>query len=152
MVLKSYQMFYILYKTSILCCHYASDLLVALKYTIIYMNEACIICFNYTTEESLCLTNCNHIYCKGCLHTWFDRGKIDCPMCRGNVKSYKNNGIHNRVVVLAPPRGAPLENIVINAPNMTNNLKYMRIYFFINLVYMGYLHYKNYTLWEKCNT
>ena len=128
------------------------------------MNEPCIICFNYTTKESMCMTNCNHIYCKDCLHTWFDRGKIDCPMCRGNVKSYKNNGIHNHLIVLAPPRGVPIENIVVidaralavlgrdagRTNNMTKNLKYMRIYFFINIVYIGYLHYKNYTLWDKC--
>ena len=59
------------------------------------INDSCIICFNNIPEDKLCRTNCNHIYCKECLHTWFDRGKVECPMCRINVKSYENNGIIN---------------------------------------------------------
>ena len=64
------------------------------------INDSCIICFNNIPEDKLCRTNCNHIYCKECLHTWFDRGKVECPMCRINVKSYENNGIINHLIVL----------------------------------------------------
>ena len=122
------------------------------------INDSCIICFNNIPVESLCKTNCNHIYCKDCLHTWFDRGKIECPMCRLNVRSYENNGIQNHLVVL---NTMPENRIVIeantNSPmvNTDNNMyirkiKIMKFYICINLVYMGYLHYKNYIQWEEC--
>lgn len=127
------------------------------------INDSCIICYNSISVELLCKTNCNHIYCKDCLHTWFNRGKIECPMCRVNVKSYENNGIQNHLIVLNT-----LENrIVIEAntdnienPNIGNTnienihkkVKYMKYYFVISMIYMGYLHYKNYTLWDDCNT
>ena len=123
------------------------------------INDSCIICFNNIPVESLCKTNCNHIYCKECLHTWFDRGKIECPMCRINVRSYENNGIQNHLVVL---NTIPENRIVIeantnnNMVNTNNNMyirriKMMKFYICINLVYMGYLHYKNYIQWEECN-
>ncbi len=117
------------------------------------MNQSCIICFNTIPEISLCKTNCNHIYCKDCLHTWFDRGKIECPMCRLDVRSYENNGVQNHLVVL----NTPVENRIIieaNPNNIGNNsykkIKCMKIYIFLNLIYVGYLHYENYKLWGKC--
>ena len=55
------------------------------------INDSCIICYNNILEESLCKTNCNHIYCKDCLNKWFDRGNVECPMCRVPVKSYLND-------------------------------------------------------------
>jgi len=128
------------------------------------INDSCIICFNNIPEDKLCRTNCNHIYCKECLHTWFDRGKVECPMCRINVKSYENNGIINHLIVLNNNNNNNNNNntnenrIIIEAnPNnaviagMYKKIKLMKLYFFINLLYMGYLHYKNYTLWEKCD-
>ena len=64
-----------------------------------YLYKSIEICYNNILEESLCKTNCNHIYCKDCLHTWFDRGNIECPMCRVNVRSYENNGIQNHLYI-----------------------------------------------------
>ena len=119
------------------------------------INDSCIICYNNILEESLCKTNCNHIYCKDCLHTWFDRGNIECPMCRVNVRSYENNGIQNHLVVL---NNTNENRIIIEAnPNnaviagMYKKMRLMKLYFCINLLYMGYLHYRNYILWEKCD-
>ncbi len=124
------------------------------------INDSCIICFNNIPVESLCKTNCNHIYCKECLHTWFDRGNIECPMCRLNVRSYENNGIQNHLVVLntIPENRIVIEantnNHMINTDNNNNiyirKIKMMKFYICINLVYMGYLHYKNYIQWEEC--
>tara|TARA_B110000285_G_C14867027_1_gene487340 strand:- start:408 stop:641 length:234 start_codon:yes stop_codon:yes gene_type:complete len=76
-------------------------------------------------------------------------------MCRGIVKSYEINGIHNRLIVLNNQR----ENrIVIEREREPDNMAeiykkfiYMRFYLCVNLVYIGYLHYKNYILWENCN-
>tara|TARA_Y100001936_G_C15791420_1_gene516636 strand:+ start:329 stop:574 length:246 start_codon:yes stop_codon:yes gene_type:complete len=79
-------------------------------------------------------------------------------MCRLNVRSYENNGIQNHLVVL---NTIPENRIVIEANtnnpmvNTDNNMyirkiKIMKFYICINLVYMGYLHYKNYIQWEEC--
>ena len=123
------------------------------------INNSCIICFNNIPLESLCKTNCNHIYCKDCLHTWFDRGKIECPMCRVNVRSYENNGIQNHLVVMnnIPENRieANTNNPMVNTDNnmyirSIKRIKMMRFYFCINLVYIGYLHYQNFILWGDC--
>jgi hypothetical protein len=118
------------------------------------INDSCIICFNNISEDSLCRTNCNHIYCKGCLHTWFDRGKIDCPMCRLNIKSYKNKGAQNHIIVVDTPNETRIQIEEVNnnsiIADMYKKIKCMRFYFCINLVYIGYLHYENFILWKDC--
>ena len=129
------------------------------------INDSCIICFNCIPSESLCKTNCNHIYCKDCLHTWFNRGNIECPMCRVNVGSYENNGVQNHLIVINRNdniNGNINGNINDNRrlvevhPNndillaMNRKMKLMKIYFCINLIYLGYLQYKNYILWDDC--
>ncbi len=120
------------------------------------INDSCIICYNNIPDESLCKTNCNHIYCRDCLHTWFDRGNIECPMCRVNVRSYENNGVQNHLVVLNNTNESRIiieanpNNIAI-AGGMYKKMKLMKFYFCINLLYMIYLHYKNFTLWNKCD-
>lgn len=118
------------------------------------INYSCIICFNNISEESLCRTNCNHIYCKECLHTWFDRGKIDCPMCRVNIKSYKNKGAQNHIIVVNNTTETRIQiDDVHNHDIITEMYKkiiFMRFYFCINLVYIGYLHYENFIVWKDC--
>jgi uncharacterized paraquat-inducible protein A len=117
-------------------------------------NDTCIICYNTIDEKNLCKTNCNHIYCLNCLNTWLNRGNIDCPMCRLNIKSYKNNDIQNHIVVLnTSPEN--LNNIIVeesNNNNITNKrIRLIKFYFFMNIFYIGYLQYRNYTLWKECN-
>jgi len=63
-------------------------------------NDTCIVCYNDIAYKDKCITNCNHIYCKDCLNVWFDRGNVECPMCRVPVKSYLNDNIMNKIVVL----------------------------------------------------
>ena len=124
------------------------------------INNSCIICFNNIPKELLCITNCNHIYCKDCLNIWFDRGERTCPMCRENIKSYENNGEHTRLVIM---NNYPEDRIVIETINNDNNnnnnnniiianlqkkIGYMKFYFGINLIYVGYLQYHN----ILCNT
>ena len=82
------------------------------------INNSCIICFNNIPKELLCITNCNHIYCKDCLNIWFDRGERTCPMCRENIKSYENNGEHTRLVIM---NNYPEDRIVIETINNDNN-------------------------------
>lgn len=116
------------------------------------INNSCIICFNNIPKELLCITNCNHIYCKDCLNIWFDRGERTCPMCRENIKSYENNGEHTRLVIM---NNYPEDRVVIEMINNNNDnnniiianlhkkIGYMRFYILINLLYLGYLQYKH---------
>tara|TARA_B100000214_G_scaffold344195_2_gene293214 strand:- start:1046 stop:1273 length:228 start_codon:yes stop_codon:yes gene_type:complete len=73
-------------------------------------------------------------------------------MCRVDVRSYENNGVQNHLVVL----NTPVENRIIieanpdNIGNTYRKIKCMKIYIFLNLIYIGYLHYENYKLWGKC--
>ena len=45
----------------------------------------CPVCMNDITDEEQCITECNHNFCKGCIHMWFDRGNFTCPSCRGEI-------------------------------------------------------------------
>ena len=53
---------------------------------------SCSICLNTELAiENMCQTNCSHEFCKDCLSDWFNQGKDSCPMCRQQIKNYKNN-------------------------------------------------------------
>lgn len=125
------------------------------------MNESinentCIVCFNQILGEDLCKTNCNHIYCEDCLNTWFNRGNVDCPMCRVPVKSYENDGIHNKIVTV---KIKERENnaILIQTENLDRirelykRYNYLRLYFLFNTGYLLYLQYRNYILYNDCH-
>uniref|UniRef100_A0A0K0G4I4 RING-type domain-containing protein n=1 Tax=Strongyloides venezuelensis TaxID=75913 RepID=A0A0K0G4I4_STRVS len=50
-------------------------------------DSQCGICYsNFTNPIKL---DCNHIFCKECISTWFDR-KDTCPLCRTMVNKFKN--------------------------------------------------------------
>ena len=59
---------------------------------------SCPVCLNDIIEDEKCLTNCNHFFCKECLHTWFERNKITCPTCRSNITQYKNNNENHYII------------------------------------------------------
>tara|TARA_B100001250_G_C19774270_1_gene778782 strand:+ start:789 stop:1250 length:462 start_codon:yes stop_codon:yes gene_type:complete len=51
----------------------------------------CGICFD---DKSTCFTNCNHYFCKTCIHTWLNI-KHNCPSCRAYVnKNLLTNILH----------------------------------------------------------
>ena len=35
-------------------------------------SDSCSICLQTIDETLKCITNCNHIFCRRCLHEWFD--------------------------------------------------------------------------------
>ena len=119
-------------------------------------NNTCIVCYNTIEKGNICTTNCNHIYCKSCLNEWFDRGNIDCPMCREPVKSYSNDNIMNRIVVLKNQEqnlilvqtNTGYEEIIKNYRKRFNIFK---VYFFLNITYLLYLQYRNYDLYNYCH-
>ena len=72
----------------------------------------CSICFNDISKENICKTNCNHEFCKTCLDLWFDKNKLSCPMCRGDIRYFNHKGVNNRVVGVYRPRRRPQPNPV----------------------------------------
>ncbi len=79
---------------------------------IIINNNECSVCFNTITLEQLCITNCNHNFCKECLDKWFNIGKSSCPMCRTPIDYFKHLNKDTRVICVTK---------TINRPPLPNN-------------------------------
>ena len=79
----------------------------------------CSICLKENIhEKDRCETNCNHSFCKKCLDDWFDRGKITCPLCRGEIKYFNHDKQFNRIIKLE--KRGDLNNL--NQTNIQNHL------------------------------
>jgi hypothetical protein len=61
-------------------------------------NFTCSICMEEIDIENKCITNCNHEFCKKCLHDWFKKNKISCPTCRQDIEEYNNMNVRNHIV------------------------------------------------------
>lgn len=61
-------------------------------------NFTCSICMEEIDIENKCITNCNHEFCKKCLHDWFKKKKISCPSCRQDIEEYNNMNEKNHIV------------------------------------------------------
>jgi len=115
--------------------------------------DICVICYDIIDNNLLCKTNCNHIYCKVCLHKWFDRGNINCPMCRIPIKSYFNNDTNNMIILLKPVK--TIVNIRTNFFDRNiieyyqTKIKKMNYLFFFSISYICYLNYKNYIYYNQ---
>jgi hypothetical protein len=48
-------------------------------------------------------TNCRHQFCRTCLYEWFEKGKRDCPMCRGSVSDITEEDFQIFRLVFVPP-------------------------------------------------
>lgn len=116
----------------------------------------CTVCYNTIDDKDKCTTNCNHIYCKGCLNKWFDRGNVECPMCRVPVKSYLNDSTNHKIVVL---KNQPQNMVLIQTntayediiKNYRKKFNMFKLYLFVNTSYLLYLQYRNYTLYNNCH-
>ena len=105
----------------------------------------CPVCMNDITDEEQCITACNHNFCRGCIHLWFDRGNFTCPSCRGEINYYMNNLEKNNIVKVNISNRRNL----VNADNDNNEvvvilLNRIRFYNFllsINFFYMIYSLY-----------
>jgi E3 ubiquitin-protein ligase SHPRH len=61
------------------------------------MDYECSICFEPFILK--CITSCNHKFCKLCLHRWFQKNKISCPICRKNILYYNLHGEQYEVII-----------------------------------------------------
>jgi hypothetical protein len=68
----------------------------------------CPICLEEIEDDDISLLDCDHELCKPCLDTLFTMNKIDCPLCRRDIKSFTYRGQVNRLVVIKQsPRQGP---------------------------------------------
>ena len=63
-------------------------------------DKICSVCLEEIMQEDICHLNCGHEFCRSCLDTLFTMNKIDCPLCRRDIKSFTYRGQMNRIVVI----------------------------------------------------
>jgi len=102
----------------------------------------CPICMNDITEEGQCITECNHHFCKECIHKWFDRNNVSCPSCRGEINYYMNNLEKNYIVkvnLLDRPNPVNTNNETVEI--LINRIRFYHYLLFINFLYTLYSLY-----------
>lgn len=109
----------------------------------------CIICFKENlTNETLCSTNCTHIFCKECLDKWLDTGSRSCPVCRQNIQYFQHKDNQFRIVYQLNRRNS--RNNIANEAELNHqitrlyrqNITLKFIFFsLISLVFIGYIYY-----------
>jgi hypothetical protein len=103
----------------------------------------CTICMDIYDNKNKCLTNCNHEYCKKCIHAWFDKKKDSCPTCRSKITYYMNQSEKNHIVKINESQ--PVNNIntlTVESERLIQSFK-IKIYklnflIFLNIGYMFY--------------
>ncbi len=60
----------------------------------------CSICYENININYICITSCDHIFCKKCLDKWFNKNKYTCPICRNNITYFKYNNQINHIYLL----------------------------------------------------
>lgn len=110
-------------------------------------NFTCTICMEEKCiNEEECITNCNHNFCKKCIHEWFDKKKTSCPTCRCDIKYYLNSEKKNIIVKvneeIQENTNTNMNNIIIDNERMLRKLqgKVYKLNLFI-CFNIGYLLY-----------
>ena len=83
----------------------------------------CPICFNNINDNNKCITDCNHIYCKDCLNNWFEKNKVDCPICRKKIIYYNNNNENYRLLLFTNTKIINNTNNIINTNTVSIHKK-----------------------------
>ena len=73
------------------------------------LENQCYVCLENKVMDTLCITDCNHSFCKDCLDKWFNVGKTSCPICRTDISYFKYLNENTRVIcvtknIYRPPR------------------------------------------------
>ena len=102
----------------------------------------CPVCFSDKSEVEKCITECNHTFCKNCIHSWFNRNTISCPSCRSEIKYYTNQLEKNHIIkVIQTNNDNDNEQINLIILNLRNKIQYYHLLLCINLLYMLYTLY-----------
>ena len=118
----------------------------------------CPICFESIDINNKTILNCDHIFCIECVNKIINNnntGNYHCPICREEIKEYKNNNILTKLLKKV--------NITYNI-NITNDIvkkvkeKYNKIIFKNNLAWIFllfsmcyYQYYYNYYINYQLN-
>jgi len=106
--------------------------------------HTCIICLkDNLQQETMCSTECSHLFCKECLDEWLDRGKKSCPVCRKTIQYFRNNDVDYRVVVHGgnpssrnpSSRDTISRDMVQNIVRQNYNMRYMIFLMFVVMVF-----------------
>ena len=104
----------------------------------------CTICMEDKYIDEECITNCNHIFCKNCIHEWFEKKKTSCPSCRSDIEYYLNKKQKNIIVKVKEENSESrtMNNIIIENERMLRKLqaKVYKLNLFI-CFNIGYLLY-----------
>ena len=109
---------------------------------------SCTICFNESlSEDDTYKTECNHIFCKNCLDTWFMRGNKCCPLCRSDINEYQDSVNHYKLVIYERQNNNQNRNeaVVLAQRLLADNLKLKFYMWFSFLIYILYF-YQYYSL------
>ena len=68
-----------------------------------FNKDTCTICYNDLINTNTCITNCSHSFCKDCLHQWFNRGKLSCPLCREDIQYFNYKSKNIKIVCITKP-------------------------------------------------
>ena len=114
---------------------------------------SCTICFgeNFTDDDTY-KTECNHIFCKNCLDTWFMRGNKCCPLCRSDINEYQDSVNHYKLVIYERQNNIQTRNeaVVLAQRLIAENLKLKLYMWFSFAIYLLYF-YQYYSLLDNYN-
>jgi len=98
------------------------------------LHTNCPICLSeHILSENLCITDCNHSFCKNCLDPWFSKGKKECPMCRNTIDYYTH--LSERYKLIIKINTIPIRPMINSRNNRLLNAYYRRLF---QLMSFGY--------------
>ena len=101
--------------------------------------EQCPICLDEMDEmnDNYCITDCNHVYCKGCLDELIEQNVSICSLCRNDIKFYKNRENINHIIKINNNvETTEMRNTIVN----NNNIYRKRLYYYQFLLFIMFLY------------
>jgi hypothetical protein len=109
-------------------------------------NKDCSICLNSLDNETKCITNCNHEFCIDCIEKWLNINKINCPLCRQQLKEYNSYNLKTKIILINTNELNEHQNIIFNYRIFIRQTKFIFILLF-SLIYYFYSNFKYTTLY-----
>lgn len=91
--------------------------------------DDCSICLDEINSENICVTECNHKYCKDCLEKLLSNENLNCPMCRRKIKKFTYLGEIHKLVYIIKKDILPIPTTInVNEDNLIDK-KYLKYLF-----------------------
>ncbi len=107
--------------------------------------NSCPICLQSISDNDLCITNCEHSFCKSCMRRFLHSNNIIiCPICRADIKEYVNNESTHyivKVIVNNNNNQATNNNMLNIIRELRQKNAYFKLIIFLNLLYLIYSFY-----------